>query len=78
VFTRQAGIVIIVVGILAALLAALANPIGLGDPGFHWRQQLLLGVGIVVAIVGAVITWRASSAETQRDSEAPQVPDPDR
>jgi threonine/homoserine efflux transporter RhtA len=78
VLTRQTGIVIIVVGIAAALLAALANPIGLGDPGFHWRQQTLLGVGIVVAIVGAVITWRASKSEAQPNSDAPRVQDPDR
>jgi hypothetical protein len=78
VFTRQTGIVVIVVGIAAALLAALANPIGLGDPGFHWRQQLLLGVGIVVAIVGVVILWRASSSEAQPDSDAPRVQDTDR
>jgi hypothetical protein len=75
VFTRQTGIVIIVVGIVAALVGGLANPLGLGDPGFHWKQGLLLGVGIVVAIVGAVIAWRASSSG-EPDSDAPPVQDP--
>jgi len=75
-FTRQTGIVLIVVGIAAALLAVLANPLGIGDPGFHWRQQLLLVVGIVVAIAGAVIAWRASRSEDQADSDAPEARDP--
>ena len=68
----------IVVGVAAALLAALANPLGIGDPGFHWRQGLLLGVGIVLAIAGAVIAWRASSSGTQPRSSASQVNDSDR
>jgi hypothetical protein len=67
----------IVVGVAAALLAALANPLGIGDPGFHWRQGLLLGVGIVLAIAGAVIAWRASSSETRPESSASQVRDSD-
>jgi uncharacterized membrane protein YccC len=67
----------IVVGVAAALLAALANPLGIGDPGFHWRQGLLLGVGIVLAIAGAVIAWRASSSGTQPESSASQVSDSD-
>jgi uncharacterized membrane protein (DUF441 family) len=75
VFTRQTGIVIIVVGIVAALVGGLANPLGLGEPGFHWKQQLLLGVGIVVAIVGVVIVRRASSSGSP-DSDAPPVQDP--
>ena len=74
--TRQTGIVLIVVGIAAALLAALANPLGIGDPGFHWRQQLLLGVGIVVAIAGAWIVWRASRSVDHADSDAPEARDP--
>ena len=41
---------LIVVGVAAALLAALANPLGIGNPGFQWKQGLLLGVGIVVAV----------------------------
>ena len=75
--TRQTGIVLVVIGIVAALVGGLANPLGLGEPGFHWKQGLLLGVGIVIAIVGAVIAWRASSPGNRPDSDAPQVQDPD-
>jgi hypothetical protein len=55
-------VLLIVVGVAAALLAALANPLGIGNPGFEWKQQLLLGVGIVVALVGVVVALRAPGA----------------
>ena len=50
---------LIVVGVAAALLAALANPLGIGNPGFQWKQGMLLGVGIVVALIGIVVALRA-------------------
>ena len=56
---RQAGLLILVVGLIAALIAALANPLGIGSGGFGWHQGLLLGVGIVLALVGVVIVLRA-------------------
>jgi hypothetical protein len=52
----------VVVGLAAALVAALANPLGIGNSGFGWHQGLLLGVGVVVAVVGAVVALRAPSA----------------
>ncbi len=76
-FTRQTGIGMIVLGVAAALLAALANPLGIGDPGFHWKQGLLLGVGIVLAIAGAVVLWRASGSGPRPGSDPPEVRDPD-
>jgi hypothetical protein len=51
----------VVVGLVAALVAALANPLGIGNSGFGWHQGLLLGVGVVVAVVGAVVALRAPS-----------------
>ena len=59
---RQAGLLILVVGLIAALIAALANPLGIGSGGFGWHQGLLLGVGIVLALAGAVIVLRAPSS----------------
>ena len=51
----------VVVGLVAALIAGLANPLGIGSSGFGWHQGLLLGAGIVVAVVGALVALRASS-----------------
>ena len=56
---RGAGWLAIVIGVAAALLALLANPLGIGDPGFYWRQGVLLGVGVVLAVVGVVVVMRA-------------------
>jgi uncharacterized RDD family membrane protein YckC len=55
---RQAGLLLLVVGVMAVLLAALANPLGIGSSGFGWHQVLLLVVGVVVAIVGVVLALR--------------------
>ena len=59
---RQTGLLLVIVGVAAALLAALANPLGIGRTGFGWHQALLLVVGIVVALVGAVVALRAPSS----------------
>ena len=53
---RQVGIVIVLVGVVAALLAALANPLGIGEEGFGWKQTALLVIGIVLIVGGAVLT----------------------
>ena len=58
---RQTGWLIVAVGVAAALLGALANPLGIGHSGFGWKQVVLLAVGIVVAVVGAVVALRAPS-----------------
>jgi hypothetical protein len=53
---------LVVVGVAAALLAALANPLGIGHSGFGWHQVLLLVIGILLAVVGAVVVFRAPSS----------------
>lgn len=70
---RGTGLLLIVVGIAAALLAALANPLGIGNPGFQWKQGLLLAVGIVVAVVGVVIVLRSPGQRPapRRDDPSP-------
>jgi hypothetical protein len=60
---RQTGLVIVVVGIAAALLGALANPLGIGHTGFGWKQVVLLVAGIVLAVAGAVVVLRAPSSD---------------
>jgi hypothetical protein len=61
---RQIGIIVVVVGVVAALIAALANPLGIGDPGWGWKQTVLLVVGIVLIIAGGVIALRSPSNRT--------------
>jgi hypothetical protein len=59
---RQLGTVIALVGLVAALIAALANPLGIGHQGFGWKQGLLLGVGIVLIIAGVAVALRSPKA----------------
>jgi hypothetical protein len=60
---RQAGLLLVVVGAAATLLAVLANPLGIGDPGFHWKQGVLLAVGVVLALVGLAVALRAPQSD---------------
>jgi len=49
---------LMIVGILIVLVAALADPLGLGrSPGFGWRQTLGVVVGALV-VAGGVYLWR--------------------
>jgi threonine/homoserine efflux transporter RhtA len=54
----QTGWVLVFLGAAMALLAVLANPLGIGHSGFGWHQVVLLVVGIMVAVVGAVLVVR--------------------
>jgi hypothetical protein len=67
--SRQAGLLIVVVGVAAALLGAFASPLGIGHSGFGWKQGVLLAVGIAVAVVGAAVVMRAPSADAAPGSE---------
>ncbi len=55
------AIVLLVIGIAILLVSALADIAGLGsDPNvFGYRQMVGSVVGAIVAIVGAVLYWRA-------------------
>ena len=55
----QAAWVLVILGAAMALLAVLANPLGIGHSGFGWHQVLLLVVGVVVALLGAALVVRA-------------------
>jgi hypothetical protein len=61
---------ILVVGVAAALLGALANPLGIGHTGFGWKQVVLLVVGIVLAAVGAAVIFRAPSSGAEPGTDA--------
>jgi hypothetical protein len=57
--TEQTGFVVVGGGVLAMLLAVLAEPIGIGgDNGFGWIQIILLAVGAIIAFLGAMLIAR--------------------
>ncbi len=61
---KQTGMVVVLVGIVAALIAALANPLGIGHAGFGWKQGVLLAIGVLLIIGGGVMALRPPSGGT--------------
>jgi hypothetical protein len=61
---RQIGMVVVLVGVVAALLAALANPLGIGHAGFGWKQGVLLAIGVLLIIGGGAMALRSSNSGT--------------
>ena len=63
---RQIGTVIVLVGVVAALIGGLANPLGIGEQTdeFGWKQAGLLGIGIFLIIVGGVMALRSPNSKT--------------
>ena len=61
---RYVGVLIGAVGIVAVLIALLADPLGIGgaEDAFGWKQVVLLGLGVVLFIAGAVIALRSPGA----------------
>jgi hypothetical protein len=58
---EQTGFVVVGAGVIAVLLAILADPIGIGGAdGFGWKQIVLLVVGVILAILGAVAVSRTT------------------
>ena len=54
---------LMIVGILIVLLAALADPLGLGrSPGFGWRQTLGVIVGALVIVAGLYLRRRVKAS----------------
>jgi hypothetical protein len=53
---REIGVVAIALGVIAVLLALLADPLGIGgnEDAFGWKQVVLLVVGLVIAASGVV------------------------
>jgi hypothetical protein len=61
---RQLGIVLVLVGVVAALIAALADPLGIGEEGgFGWKQGVLLVIGIIL-IIGGITALRSPISRT--------------
>lgn len=56
---RTIGLVLVIVGIVALIVSAAGDAIGLGgSPGFGYKQVVGTAVGAIVAIVGAILTRR--------------------
>jgi hypothetical protein len=57
----------VVVGVVAALIGALADPLGIGHggSGFGWKQGVLLAIGILLIIAGGVMALRSPSNGTR-------------
>lgn len=68
---RQIGTVAIVVGVVAALVALLADPVGIGgeEDTFGWKQVVLLVGGLLVAGAGVLAVVGVSR-------EGPGEPEP--
>ncbi len=66
--SRILAIAFIVVGVLLALVSALADQVGLGAPtsSFGWKQLLGLVLGIVLVIAG-IILMRQDGVEYEDD-----------
>jgi peptidoglycan/LPS O-acetylase OafA/YrhL len=65
---KQVSILVGLLGLLAVLVAVLADSLGIGakEGTFGWKQAVLLGVGIALLIAAAVMTLRSpgSASET--------------
>jgi hypothetical protein len=51
---KAVGSVLVLVGVLLVIISVLADSIGIGVPGFGWKQLVGLVVGVVLAATGIV------------------------
>ena len=59
---RAGSWVILVLGILLALVSVFADPLGVGgEPGFGWKQQTGLAVGLALTALAAWQLRRSKS-----------------
>jgi hypothetical protein len=56
--------VLVLVGVVAALLGALANTLGIGHAGFGWKQGVLLAIGVLLIVGGGVMALRSPNGGT--------------
>jgi len=59
---RTLGIIVAVLGVALLVISALADVIGIGNPGFGFRQIAGVLVGAAGAIFGGLVTFRDSSS----------------
>jgi hypothetical protein len=84
--SRPIGTIALAVGVVAILLAVLADPLGIGgkEDTFGWKQIVLLVVGVLVAGGGlAIMTGllgqavRESVEEPESGRQEPPMPPPE-
>ncbi len=70
---KPLGTASVVIGVLAILLALLADEIGVGgQPGFNWKQGLLLAAGVAVTLFGlAIVTGIGGRAVEEATDPVP-------
>ena len=69
---RNIALAVIVVGVAMALLALLADALGIGNGGFGWHRGALLAVGVVVALCGVVYLLRPPRGGAAQETEPPE------
>jgi hypothetical protein len=57
---KTSGLILVIVGVIILVVALFADSLGIGgSPGFGYRQWLMAGAGIIVALVGAgLVLWK--------------------
>jgi len=64
--------ILVVIGAAVAVVAALANPLGLGEEDvFGWLQITGVVVGVIVALIGLALTMVRYPARTAQTTTAP-------
>jgi hypothetical protein len=58
---KAVGSVLVLVGVVLVIFSVLADSIGIGVPGFGWKQLLGLVVGVVLTATG-IVTLRSRNA----------------
>ncbi len=54
--------VVLAIGALLVFIALFADPLGLGRPGFGWRQGLGLVIGALVVLAGLYMRRRRKAS----------------
>ena len=67
------------IGLLAILLALLADEIGVGgQPGFNWKQAILLAAGVAIVLFGVAIVTGIGGRAVEEATDPPREPAGDR
>ena len=68
----RTAIVLILLGLALAALSGFADTVGIGDDrGFHYRQAIGVGVGLVLVVAGVVVGIRRSKQAPEQGSSEP-------
>lgn len=61
---RSVGVVVTAIGVVVVIVAAFADPLGIGgaDETFGWKQVVGVTVGAVVVVAGIVIALTGRKA----------------